>query len=44
VGIDRVILLNAGIYAHLYRPRIAQRLSLIPGIGARERLIDGGSR
>ncbi|CAN5213665.1 alpha/beta hydrolase [soil metagenome] len=30
----RCILLNAGLYADRYRPRLAQRLSLVPGVGA----------
>ena len=32
--IGRCILLNAGFYADRYRPRLAQRLSLVPGVGA----------
>jgi pimeloyl-ACP methyl ester carboxylesterase len=34
VDIRRCILLNAGLYADRYRPRIAQRASLIPVLGA----------
>lgn len=30
----RCIFLNAGLYADRYRPRLAQQLSLVPGVGA----------
>ena len=33
-ALTRCILLNAGLYADRYRPRLAQRLSLVPGVGA----------
>lgn len=32
-SIDRCVFLNAGLYAHLYRPRLAQRLSVGPVTG-----------
>jgi pimeloyl-ACP methyl ester carboxylesterase len=32
-SLQRLLLLNAGVYAELYRPLLAQRLSITPGIG-----------
>jgi pimeloyl-ACP methyl ester carboxylesterase len=34
VAMTRLVLLNAGVYAELYRPRLLQRLSLVPVAGA----------
>lgn len=34
VALTRLVLLNAGLYAELYRPRLLQRLSLVPVAGA----------
>lgn len=34
VSIDRCIFMNAGLYPHLYRPRLTQRLMNLPAAGA----------